>query len=315
MSTAGSFLLQFGSGDPNFFRSAALTLGFLEVNYSVGTSIIAGNVPVAEFASDGTAYQQLLALTADSGAFTSDIVGKQIFLSSTGYDNSEGYEIRLTVQQYISGLLIYVTPSRIVPSDLQGNPFSKNWALATKTVSGLDHLVGQEVSVWADRFVVGSPLNSHYSTVYTVASDGTLTLDKPYAVIYVGLPMIQDLETLDLETYFGETMLGRRKRATGLAGYLYKTRSFYVGTENPDTNPQNSNSDKLFQLFPLRTGMGQDTYDEPPPLLTDQDYVLTTARWNKNGRLFIRNVDPVPFGLLAISPKEEDAVQGTYKRV
>lgn len=269
------------------------------------------------FETGDTAYQQQLLLTSSAPYFGAPYVGNQIFLQDAEFISSQGKDgnqVRLSIQVFQDINNVIVTPSGLVPSEFQGLPITL-WSRAVKTVSGLDHLVGQEVSVWADRFVVGSPLNSHYSTVYTVASDGTLTLDKPYAVIYVGLPMIQDLETLDLETYFGETMLGRRKRATGLTGYLYKTRSFYVGTENPDTNTRNTNNDKLFQLFPLRTGMGQDSYDEPPPLLTDQDYVLTTARWNKNGRLFIRNVDPVPFGLLAISPKEEDAVQGTYKRV
>jgi hypothetical protein len=151
--------------------------------------------------------------------------------------------------------------------------------------------------------------------VYTVTG-GSITLDKPYSVIYVGLPMVQDVESLDLESYFGETMLSRRKRVSKLAVYLYKTRSFFAGSENPDTNQNNTARDPLFQLYEEMAGAYQQTYDQPPPLLTDQDYVITPARWNRNGRVFIRNCDPVPFSLLALSPGADDPLpQSTYKRV
>lgn len=270
--------------------------------------------------TDNTAYQQQLTLTASAPYFGSGQtaqVGDQIFFQDSLYVSSkgaDGNQTMCTIQSISSSTIVIVTPDGAVPSVFQAVAVTI-WARAVKSVSGLTHLIGQQVSIWADRFVVGSPLNSHYSTVYTVASDGTLTLDKPYSVIYVGLPMIQDIETLDLETYFGETMLGRRKRTAGLYGYLYNTRSFYAGTERPEGNAQNTTGDPLFQLFPLRTGIGQDSYDEPPPLITGQEYLITMARWSKSGSIFMRNVDPLPWTLLAVSPKEEDPVQGTYKRV
>lgn len=297
------------------------TLGFA-TGSGVGTGVhshsASGYPTTNSFSTLDTAYQQTLYLEATSSIIGTYSVGDQIFLEDelwVSSQGSKGNQIRLTIQGFDTPTFnqARVTPSGIVPSVFQSIP-TTIWAHAVQTVSGLSFLAGSQVSVWADRFVVGSPLNPHYSTIYTVPFSGILTLDKPYSVIYVGLPIIQDVETLDLETYFGETMMGRRKRTAGLYGYIYQTRSFYAGSENPDTNNQNSSGDPLFQLFALRTGINQKTYDQPPPLLTSQEYQITTARWNKRGAIFMRNLDPVPWTLLAVAPKEEDPVQGTYKR-
>lgn len=276
------------------------------------------NYAPGQFASDGSAYKQLLTLTASVDYFGATAqVGNQIFLQDATYQSSNGMDgscIRCTIQSIRNTRVATVTPSEAVPAAFQAVAMT-TWARAVQAVSGLSYLAGQQVSVWADRFVVGSPLNNHLATVYTVSNTGTLTLDKPYSVIYVGLPMTQDTETLDLESYFGETMLSKRKRVGKIAGYFYKTRSFFAGSENPDTNLNNTDDDPLFQLYEEKIGEEQITYDEPPVLFTDQDYVIMTGRWNLNGRCFIRNVDPVPFSLLAISPFEEDPSQGPYKRV
>lgn len=272
------------------------------------------------FQTDSTAYQQSLTLTSSIPYFGSGQtaqIGDEIYLQDALWISSQwskGNQVRCVIQSIQSSTVCTVTPSGAVPTEFQGVPVTI-WARAVQIVSGLGFLVGQKVSVWADRFVVGSPLNSHVETVYTVPSSGVLTLDKPYSVIYVGLPMVQDVEPLPLETYFGETMLGRRKRMSGLYGFIYNTRSFYAGSENPDTNDQNTSGDALFQLFPIKTGISQATYDQPPPLLTTQDYVITNARWNKFGSIFMRNVDPVPWTLLAVSPHAENPVQTPYVRV
>lgn len=269
------------------------------------------------FQTGDTAYQQHLTLTSSVSYFGGVNVGDQIFLEDALWISSQGQagnQVRLTIQSIGSNTVATVTPSGAVPTEFQSIA-TLLWSRAVKTVTGLTHLIGQEVSIWADRFVVASPLNYHIETTYTVPASGILTLDKQYAVIYVGLPMTQDLQTLDLETYFGESMLSRRKRVNGGALFVYNTRSFFAGSENPDTNLQNTDDEPLFQLYEERKGTRQTTYDEPPQLWTDQDYILNTARWNKNGRLFIRNVDPVPLTILGLSPLEEDPSQGTYKRV
>lgn len=292
-------------------------LGFPD---STGSDQQSYAAPQPPFNSTSEAYKQTSYLVSSIPYFgpgQTAQIGDEIFLEDSLWISSQGRKgnyVRCLIQIIVDSTHVIITPNSTIPVEFQLTPITI-WARAVKTISGLGYLQGQQVSVWADRFVVGSPLNQDIKTIYTIPPSGILTLDKPYSVIYVGLPMIQDVETLDLETYFGETILGRRKRVAGLQGYIYQTRSFYAGSENPDTNNQNSSGNPLFQLFPLRTGISQDTYDQPPELLTNQDYLITMARWNKRGGLFMRNVDPVPWTLLAVSPKEEDATQGQYKRV
>lgn len=260
------------------------------------------------FSTTSSAYTQQLTLTASAGFFTSSMVGDQIFLQDALYVSSKGQkgnEIRCTIQAFTSSTIVTVTPNRAVPTDIQAIALT-TWARAVKTVSGLGYLNGQQVSIWADRFLVASPLNSNVTTVYTVPSTGVLTLDKWYAVIYIGLPIVQDLETLDIDTSQGESILAKRKRTLKLACYTYNTRSFFVGSENPDSNLDNTTSDYLFQMEEFKRGTSRTNYDQPPELVTDQDYVFFDTRWNKNGRVFIRNVDPVPCTILAISPCGEN---------
>lgn len=293
-----------------------------------GLSFTSPDYALQNFYQGATAYQQDLILQSSEPYFTNNpsFLGKEIFLEDDEWiysKGSRGNQVRLYIKHFTDTTHLVVNPSEAVPTAFQNTPI-QTWSLAVKQLNGLGHLAGQDVSVWADRFLVGSPLNSQVHQTFTITSGllseasafGTITLDKCYSVIYIGLPMTQDIESLDLEAYVGETFLAKRKRISALAVYVYNTRSFFCGSENPDTNFNNTDDDPLFELYEERDGTSQLTYDQPPPLLTDQDYVIVPSRWNKNGRIFMRNVDPVPFSLLAISPREEDpAPQNMNKRV
>lgn len=295
------------------------------------TSITMTLTASGSFQTGSTAYQQSLTLTASAPFFTSNMVGHEIFLNDlaftleqqnvlnpiqpvgVGNKTNYGNQIRCIIQSVQSGNVATVTPNRAVPTSIQ-NTALLTWAHAVQSLSGLSYLAGQQVSIWADRFVVGSPLNTQISNVYTVSPTGTLTLDKPYAVIYVGLPMTADFQTLDIDTApgFVESMLSSRKKTNKISIYLYNSRGFFAGSEDPDSNFDNANGDALFQLEEYRRGTNRMTFDEPPELVTDQDYVHMEARWNKNGRIFIRNVDPIPLTILAVSPEGDDKVASPY---
>ena len=310
------FRLLFNNTDPNPTRRAGVTLGYgTNTLQSVGDELVAANAPASSFTAGSLAYQQTLSLTSDTAFFGSNAVGNQVFIEDEEWiqtQGKKGSQIRLTIQSVTNSQAVLVTPSEEVPLEFQFNSTTL-WSYAVNQLSGLSHLEGQEVSVWADRFVVGSPLNSQVSTVYTV-TNGTITVDKPYSVICVGLPMKQDIESLDLESYFGETMLAKRKRVSSLAAYFYNTRTVFCGSQNPDNNEDNTNDDPLFDLYEEKDGTAQATYDVAPELLTAQDYIIVPSRWTKSGRVFMRNVDPSPFNLLAFAPRSEDPVQTPYKR-
>lgn len=300
---------------------------------NMGSITMKLTAPGGVFDETSSAYQQQLILDASDNFFTSQMVGDQIFISDTDFvrnkgntvdpenDSSsfalsvDGNQVRCTIISYVSSKEVRVTPNKIVSQTLQAIPVT-TWARAVNKVTGLGYLIGQAVSVWADRTVVSSPNNRNISFQTTVASDGSIMLDKHYAVIYVGLPMTSDIETLDLETSFGETMIGRRKRQLKLSMQLLKTRTLFAGSENPDSNFDNTSNDPLFQLSELKMGINRQNYDQPPELITDQDWILEVTRWNRNGRIFIRNVDPTPLTILAVVPGGDSPSQNPgYTRV
>ena len=60
-----------------------------------------------------------------------------------------------------------------------------------------------------DGFVEANPDNTSYTT--KTVSGGETTLDKAYSLIHVGLPYTSDLQTLDIDTNDGETLMDKKK--------------------------------------------------------------------------------------------------------
>lgn len=91
------------------------------------------------------------------------------------------------------------------------------------TITGLDHLEGEAVSVVADGYQI---------TGKTVAS-GQIDLDYAASKVHVGLPYTSTLKTLPLEAIFkdGSTM-GRQKTVVKAIVKLYDTFGVSVGTED-----------------------------------------------------------------------------------
>lgn len=241
--------------------------------------------------SGGTtwAYDEELTLTASASQFVVGDVGNQIFL----YD-SDGVLIRFTIGAYTSATVVTGTAHKTVPASLQGVATAV-WSDAVDTLSGLSHLEGKDVAVFADGFVVASPNNSAYTTV--TVTGGAITLEKPYGVIHVGLPYISDLQTLDLESVNGETMIDKRKLIGKVVCMVEKTRGLFVGQQPPTDD----DTDPLQNLYEakLRDAEG---YDSAVDLMTGPVDVLIDASWNLGGRVFIRQVDPIPASILSITP-------------
>jgi hypothetical protein len=165
--------------------------------------------------------------------------------------------------------------------------------LAVNSVTGLWHLEGQDVAVFADGFVAANPLNPSYDIV--TVENGTITLGNHYAVIHVGLPIISDLETLNIDSVDGETISDKAMIVSKVSVAVEDSRGFWAGTAEP------SGDDLLEGLteFKLRNAEGMD---DPTELKTEVIDVNIEASWNNNGRVFIRNVDPVPVSIRSIIP-------------
>lgn len=234
-------------------------------------------------------YTELLTLTASSGIFAASDIGNRFDLTG-----SDGLSVSCTVVAFTSTSIISVYANKTVPASLQATATAV-WSKAVDQVAGLWHLEGEEVSVFADGAVVANPNNASIADVITV-SNGFITLDKPYSVIHVGLPIISDLETLDIDTAEGESLADKGKLVSKVIVAVNETRGVWVGNKPPTDD----DTDPLEGLTELKI-RDQDNYDIME-LKSGNIEVNIRAEWNSNGRIFIRQIDPVPCSILSVVP-------------
>jgi hypothetical protein len=140
---------------------------------------------------------------------------------------------------------------------------------AFATMSGLDHLEGEEVVGLANGDVFGATVTS-----------GSVTLPKSASRVHVGLPIVADLETL------GHPHHGFEHLVTEVTLVVYQSRGGFVG---PDV--------AHLREAKWRTSEG---YNESTQLRTGEINIVITQSWNREGRVFVRQVDPLPLTVSAI---------------
>lgn len=249
-----------------------------------------GSTTMTLTTSGGWTYTDTLTLTASVSYFSASDVGQQIHLIA-----SDGSVIRFTIDAYSSGTVVTGRPNRTVPSSLQSTA-TTSWSYARNSIDGLWHLEGKEVSIFADGYVVASPYNASYEAV--TVTDGVASLDKHYALVHVGLPYISDIETLDIDTPQGETLADKTKIVSEVTMFLEESRGIWAGPKPPTDD----NTDPLENLNELKI-RNDEGYDAPVALKTGVVDVTINPEWNSNGRVFIRQVDPIPLAILAVAPK------------
>lgn len=229
---------------------------------------------------------ETLSLIAVDSSFSASFVGRVFIITL------DDEVVRFTVDTFVNANEMTGTANRTIPVSMRDTEIV-DFALGATTVSGLWHLEGKDVSIFADGYVVANPNNDSY-TVVTVAG-GSITLDQAYGIIHVGLPITADLQTLDIDTPNGETVSDKSKLVTKVNLSLHKSRGLFVGLEEPTSD------DSLDGLYELKIRESEG-YDEAVDLVTDRVDVNVEANWNRNGRVFIRQTDPVPASIVAIAP-------------
>lgn len=234
----------------------------------------------------------LLTVTAAGGAtpFSSIGAGDAIVL----YDDDGAELLRVELNGVTSPTVATGFPSKLVPV-AQRNVATSAWAAAADTFSGLAHLEGKRVGVWADGAVAASPNNDEFEDPLVVTG-GAITLEEPAAVVSVGLAYLSDLETLDIDTPQGASLKDKKLLINAATLLLERSLAPYVGPALP------ADDDPLDGMDQLKLREASDEY-EPVELRTgDYDVVIDRA-WDSNGRLAVRVADPVPVTILAIIPR------------
>ena len=267
-----------------------------------GRNAGAGTITMTLSGGTTWAYDELLTLTASGNFFTAGMLTNQDVIVLHG---SDGTLIRFTIDTAVSSATVATGHTNMtVPVSMQGVAITL-WDRAVAVVSGLDHLNGESVSVFADGFVVASPNNANYPTP-TVVTNGTITLDSQYTHIQAGLPYVGDLETLDLDLPNGESLKDTKANISRLGIYVEASRGSFVGITLPSNDstsgPDPVNPDITVTLDEIKFRLDTDDQNDAPNVLTKYMFANVAGTWNSTGRGVIRQVDPLPLNVLAIVP-------------
>jgi hypothetical protein len=152
---------------------------------------------------------------------------------------------------------------------------------AVSTISGLDHLEGQTVSVLA---------NGATHPDKTVSS-GSITLDRSSTSVKVGLAYTSLLQTMRLNAGSQNgTSQGKTKRIYDITVRMFETIGVEVG-------PDLSNMERI----PFRSSA--DLMDEGIPPFTGDKEVEFRGNYETDGFIFVRQTQPLPFTILSLYPR------------
>ncbi len=221
--------------------------------------------------STGWTVDDPLLLTSSTSFFSAGDVDNSIQITV----GEETITFRITL--YSSSTVVRVYASKDVPVEFQDTPLT-TWAKGVDTVSGLDHLEGQTVSILADGGVLAQQ---------EVVS-GDVTLDRPYARIIIGLPYTGLLQTLDIDRG-DKTLIDSKKQLCKVDLIVESSRGIFAGMD----------LDHLEEL-PQRT---TEDYGDPITLTTGKVEISIPSNWDDYGSIYIQQTDPLPLALLAIVPQ------------
>lgn len=150
---------------------------------------------------------------------------------------------------------------------------------AVNTISGLDHLEGETVSVLANGAVEAQK----------TVSSGSITLDEKSSIVHVGLPIDADLRTLPLyiegDRAFGQ---GMSKNVNRVWMRVYQSSGINAGPS-------------FDKLTPYKQRTTED-YGVPPVLKSEElEPLLITPEWGDDGAVSVRQSDPLPLTLVSMT--------------
>ena len=152
---------------------------------------------------------------------------------------------------------------------------------AVTTISGLDHLEGQVVSILADGA-------THPNKT---VSSGSITLDRSSKNVKVGLAFTSLLQTMRLDAGSQNgTSQGKTKRIYDITVRMFETVGIEVG---PNLNDM--------ERIPFRTSANLMDIGIPP--FTGDKEVEFRGNYETDGFIFVRQTQPLPFTILSLYPR------------
>ena len=219
---------------------------------------------------------------------------------------SEHEYVDMTVTANSSGTLT-VTPEAEYPSTLA--TITKLYKVYSGTLTGLTHLKGQKVSVRIDGFTHASPLNTDKNyTEYTVNNSGNITLAPGVtgAFISVGLPVVTDIQTLEIDTVEQAPTKLESQIVNSLWISYFNSLFLYAGAHYPDDDTVTDMDSQEYQVEP-----DDGISNMIPPLPQSERLEMQIhSDWKSKGSVALRNVDPQPIAIRALIPDTEVVRKG-----
>jgi len=151
---------------------------------------------------------------------------------------------------------------------------------ATATLTGLDHLEGETVSVLSEGAVLPDE----------VVANGAITLDDTTTKAHVGLAYLSELEMLRLE---GGSRTGT---AQGKIKRIYEVTFRFFETGGGEFGERGTTD-----VIQFRTSA--NPMNEAVPLFTGDKRLPYPTGYTRDARVFIKQQQPLPMTILAVMPK------------
>ena len=152
---------------------------------------------------------------------------------------------------------------------------------AVTSVSGLDHLEGQTVSILANGATHANK----------TVSDGSITLDRSATKITVGLPYTSSLQTMRIESGSADgSAQGKTKRIQELTIRLFETVGAEVGSQADNTD-----------IIPFRDS--SMAMDQAVSLFSGDKQIEFNSDYETDGFVFVKQTQPLPLTVTALYPQ------------
>jgi hypothetical protein len=149
--------------------------------------------------------------------------------------------------------------------------------VAADTISGLDHLEGEIVSILADGAV----------HPHRTVTGGEITLDRAASVVQVGLRYDYDLQTLPLILQVDGFGQGRSKNINKVWVRVYKSSGVFAGQDIDHLTEYKQRTDEAYGVAPAPK--------------TDELEIVIKPSWDQSGQVYIHGQDPLPLSIVGIT--------------
>jgi len=212
--------------------------------------------------------------TADASLFAATDVGRRIVKRCyTGVETGQAIITAFTS----TTVVVCDIEEDFDSTDIMGNG---EWYFTVSSVTGLDHLEGEEVQVQIDGADGG---------LHTVSS-GAITLDAYGSVIHVGLPYVGRIITMPLDIgALAGTAQGRITTVNKLGLLVRHTLGVKYGTDP-------------YNLEQLQSRDYNEYFGRPPVLVTDVLFLNLSDSYDRRKYIHIVQDTPFPCTIQGIVP-------------